>query len=80
MTNDVKISNGTWTDESLPSWRRKELLQEDLRQFRVRKASRVAGTAVTSQLAATPGAASSEQEMNIRTGDAAPPVHPEAPA
>ena len=38
MSTDVKIPNGTWTDESLPEWKRKELLHDDLRRLRPRKA------------------------------------------
>jgi hypothetical protein len=38
MTNDVKLSNGTWTDESLPTSKRRELLAQDLEKFHQRRA------------------------------------------
>ena len=53
MSGAVTLSNGTWTDESLPESRRKELLQEDLRRLRVRRS---AGDEASEAQAAVPAA------------------------
>jgi hypothetical protein len=80
MTNEVKIANGTWTDESLSAWRRKELLQEDLKQLRARNTSKAAGKEAASRRGADPRGASPRDDPEPGEGDGAESGHPEAAA